>query len=200
MSSIQFNGQTYSEDILNLLSSSSLVELYNQIADSKGQTHVSKFSDKQTAVRRVWLALGKIAMHEADDFMNLPIGENTMSPYTIEEFIDDIKKTDKVILDNLPDKREKPRKARGRHFVFPLGDIKQTNEKTLRSKVRDRLRGGATFEQVVEVVKQFDIDRGVAHKNVERRAYEAIRIVHYYLGYGLKQDADGVITLVESKL
>lgn len=165
-----FNGKTYtSADLMNM-SMQELVDLYNQIQASKDGTEITKFSDKQTGIKRVTEALRMLANKDT----------------TME---DDIKTSE----------TKKVGKGREKHFNFPVGpEIKESRGDTLRTRVRDLLQssGGATFDEVIAVVKKFDDDRNIAQKNVDRRAYEVVRILHYVLGYGLTQNSDGKIFLV----
>ena len=82
-------------------------------------------------------------------------------------------------------------------FIYPYkGDefLKKLRDKdSLRGQIHGMLEKGATFVECVERVKKFDKARGGEHVNEERRAYEAIRLLHFYVGYGLKQDEKGRI-------
>lgn len=82
-------------------------------------------------------------------------------------------------------------------FNFAKGEngIRNMRDGTLRAQVRDALAGGATFDEVCDVVKAFDLDRNKNPENVESRAYGAIRLLHFYVGYGL-EERDGKIFLV----
>lgn len=97
-------------------------------------------------------------------------------------------------------KAQPQRATRQKHFVFdPILPVKEARENTLRMEVLKALKKGTTFESVKTLVEKFDDKRGKKHFNIERRAYEAIRLVHYQLGYGLKQDEKGKIFAYESK-
>jgi hypothetical protein len=90
------------------------------------------------------------------------------------------------------------RKKREMRFVFPFHGQDQLRK----IQSMDSLRGtvyaalsptGATFAEVVKLVEAFDKRRGHGPGHVERRAYEVVRLLHYYVGYGLKQDDEGRI-------
>lgn len=111
-----------------------------------------------------------------------------------------VRRTTTITL-RLPTK--KTRKPRGMRFVFkPESEIrvckgtaktKSEDKRTLRQRAVDMLLRGATFAQLETLVEAFDKDRGVERGNIERRSYELVRLVHYYLGYGLRQDEHGRI-------
>ena len=152
------------------MTSGELVAKYNEAATILGQNLVKKFSDKKTAVRRTR------KMVEAAEA--------------------------KQDAEPAPDPAPKPKakrvvKKRGMRFVYPPKSELRTirDEDSLRGRVRSALEKGATFEDIVGVVRGFDTDRGSSPGHVERRAYEVIRILNYYIGYGLKQDAEGKIYL-----
>ena len=72
-------------------------------------------------------------------------------------------------------------------FNFPKAkEIREHRAGTKRATVIDMLRVGATFE---EVQKSIGWD--------SRTAREGIKLVHSCVGYGLNEDKNGVITLVE---
>lgn len=211
MSENEFHSQVSQEerDKLYALPTDKLVEMYNGIARKKGLPEVNKFENKSIAVKRVWdhmeheepeQAPATEAYEEAVEKFN---EEETMSPPHPDEYAG----TSALAKD---EKAEEPKARRKRqmYFNFPVKDeIKPARVGSLRERVVKRLlAGGLTFEQVVEEVKAFDADRKREGKDLrgsdefpERRAYEIIRICHYYLGYGLRQSDSGVITAFEKK-
>lgn len=96
-----------------------------------------------------------------------------------------------------PTPGKQQRKKRGMRFAFPFHGIANLRtiqrDESLRGRVRDLLKKGAFFTDVVKEVEAFDKDRGSTPGHVERRAYEVVRLLHYYVGYGLRQDEDGKI-------
>ncbi len=159
---------------LNVMTGSELAVEYNRAAGILGRDQVKRFGDKKSALRRT-----KDIVQAAKHIKRKPGGK---------------------------------RKLRGMRFVFPfdgadqirkcrgsLANSKSNDTRTLRQRSVDLLRTGATFEKVEQLVTKFDADRGKKSKFVERRAYELIRLMHYYLGYGLRQDEKGRIFLVSSK-
>lgn len=88
---------------------------------------------------------------------------------------------------------EKPKKVRGERamiFNFPVGKdgIKKHRENTKRATAIGLLLEGATFEAVQKAT-------GWNRKD----AYEGIRLLHYYVGYGIKTDeTTGIIKLFTS--
>lgn len=149
------------------LTSAELVTKYNEAAQVRGLVAVKRFSDRRSAIRRTRSLL--------------------------ESPVKKAKPAAKA-------KKAKPaaeRKKSGMRFVFPYrGDEnfgKIQSENSLRGRAVTLLKAGAYFTDVVALVKQFDKDRGHGPGHQERRAYEVVRLLHYYVGYGLKQDADGKI-------
>jgi len=154
---------------LEAMSGSQLVALYNEqrVKLKDPLPPVNKFSDKETAVRRVQNLLNDVKAQQPEP---------------------------------APEKKE--RGVRRKYFNFqPNKEIKPytPDMKQLRGRLFVELKKGMTFERAMEIVREFDADRGVPSKNVERRAYEGTRLVHYYLGFGLRQDENLVIWLVEKK-
>lgn len=155
---------------LETMTGAELVGLYNKncVKLKNPLPPVKKFTDKETAVRRVANLLNDVEAQKPAANSNKErkvrrkyfnfVGDETPKPYT-------------------PDMS----KLRGRLFV----ELKKPE--------------GMTFERAMEIVREFDKDRGKEPFNVERRAYEGTRLIHYYLGYGLKQDENEVIFLVEGR-
>lgn len=132
---------------------------------------VKKFKDKPTAVRRVQAVLPE---PQPEPKKEKPEAE-------------------------APSKRKSTRIMR---FNFdPADKIKEIRDpNSLRGRVADLLKKGATFDQIEATVLEFDAWRGVEPKNVTRRAYEVTRLLHYYVGYGLKHDVEtGIIKLTTKK-
>lgn len=97
---------------------------------------------------------------------------------------------------------KKERKTRVMWFNFaPTNEIKTLRDTdTLRGRCVALLTEGGTFEQVEDLVREFDERAGKESKNVTRRAYELVRIMHYYLGYGIRHDLEtGIIKLTTTK-
>ncbi len=80
-----------------------------------------------------------------------------------------------------PTKSDGEKTRRGMRFVFPAEDaVKPVREESARGRALKLLRreGGATFNEIMKVTGWN-----------EKQAYEGIRLVHYYSGYGLAQSA-----------
>lgn len=175
---------------LETMSGPELAVLYNLLNSNMGiNKRVNKFPDKKTAIKRVYYQLTAYehAANMAEKKAKTPA-----------------KKKATVAGD------KKPLKLRGMRFVFRPEDTirncrgtitsKSDDTRTLRKRAVDLLTGeGATFSQVEKMVEKFDKDRGVASKFVERRSYELVRLVHYYLGYGLKQEGNKIIAYTDPK-
>ncbi len=170
---------------IDTMSSKDLVTLHNLLNSHIGVgTRVKKFTDKKTALRRVAVTLSDyqaMVDGEASDE-----GEAAPTPAKATPAAPKVKKE---------------RKLRGMRFVFkPEDTIREckgslkTNSgdsRTLRKRAVDTLTKGkgATFVEMQALVAAFDKERKTPTVNLERRTYELIRLMHYYLGYGLRQDA-----------
>ena len=86
----------------------------------------------------------------------------------------------------------KEKKKRIMRFKFPpMRDVRTCkNTKTLRSKCEKMLLAGATFDDVVKLVQEFDNSRKIKSETTIRRAYELVRLMHYSLGYGIEHNID----------
>ncbi len=171
-----------------------LVVAYNEAAIKLGSNAVKRFTDRETGVRRTTKMV-----HAADEALGLIV-------VPLEDAIKkSVSKAPPVETTPISTSTKKTRKKRGMRFVFPLlgepiRDCKVTcttvsgDTRTLRHRCRDMLLTGATFGSVETLVVAFDEDVGKTSANVERRAYELVRIMHYYLGYRVSH-TDGVIQL-----
>lgn len=129
------------------------------------------------------------------------LGETTVKKFSDKTTA--VRRTTKILKMKLPDpepKGSKPRKKRGVYFKLPYNgpdSFRQVRSETsLRGRCITLLTKGATFEQVQDLVREFDVDTERTTGNVERRAYEIVRIMHYYLGWGIDHDQKtGIIKL-----
>lgn len=90
------------------------------------------------------------------------------------------------------------RKPRGMNFNFPPGPvqkpIREGTDRAIIFKLMSREKG-ASFEEMLEATSwgnnpKWDDDRK------KRNVYEAIRLLHFYSGYGLEQDEKGNIHII----
>lgn len=166
-----FQGIQFTEKMLADESLSDLLKTYNKIAAANGEAEVKKFSDKKSAVRRVWALLQKYG-----------------------------KATKKAA------KEPTERRVRVKRFNYvAVGQPKASREDApdapvLRNMLLKGLlsKDGLSFNQAVDVVKDFDarckqLKKPVRNngKTIETRAYEGLRLIHYYLNYSMKQDGEG---------
>lgn len=92
--------------------------------------------------------------------------------------------------------RKKGYRIKGR-FNLPLkSEVRPIREGTLRYQAAQLLKTGATFEQIEALLRDFDDEREKTSDTVRRRAYEVVRLLHTFIGYGLREDDNGVITLI----
>ena len=161
---------------LETMSSANLVKFHNLVADNINYKTVKRFSDHATAVKRTWAMLENYETEMADE-------EGQPSPPLPKEKL-----------------AKAAPKAKSKVFNFkPLPkderqDIRGTT--SLRAQAVTLLKSGATFSGVEDLVRKFDADRGKGNAEaIERRAYDLVRILHYIVGYGIKTDAEGIITI-----
>lgn len=195
MKTVEFNNKLYvvepgvgvPSDAINPedLSGPEQVELFNLLGSNLGiDKRVNKFSDRKKGAARIIDRLKTWGDEEE-------IEEATAAP--------EPKAAPAPKAKPAPKKKEaSERKKRGMRFVFPFnGDLRTLrNMDTLRGQCVTLLKEGATFKEVEELVVRFDQDRNKKPEHVERRAYELVRIMHYYVGYGISHDMEtGIIKL-----
>lgn len=171
MTSVTYQGIQFNEKMLSEEAMPDLLKTYNKIATAHGETVVKKFADKKTAVRRVWAILQKHG-----------------------------KETKKVA------KEPGEKKVRTKRFNYvAVGAPKPSREDSeenpvLRNMLLTRLNtpAGISFNEAIDIVNEFDARRKKIKKpirnngkTIEVRAYEGLRLIHYYLNYSLKQDGEG---------
>lgn len=166
------------------LSLSEQVKLHNLLVENIGDgNRVRKFRDKSAGTKRVIERLRQYGELLDEDEGEIVKPEPAPKPRA--------KAKAKPVAE---------RKRRGMRFVFPFHgpDNMRTlrNSETLRGRCVSLLKGGATFAEVEQLVRDFDQERGKKSEFVERRAYELVRIMHYYLGWGIEHNQEtGVIKL-----
>lgn len=172
MQTVTFRGQTHSFERLEALTGPALVSLYNEVAPLVKANTVNRFSDHRTAARRTWGILVSYAEKGVEE-APAPKAE----PKAPRE-----------------KKAKANKKPHGMYFNFPVGkpEVQRgvRDGDTLRGRAVELLLKGATFDKVERLVEQFDADKGRQSKHVTRRAYELVRIMHYYLGYGIRHDQE----------
>jgi len=180
-----------------LLSSPAIVTLFNNLAESHSTNEVAqvkRFADRATAEKRTLALLDQCGMAIASVEAGVPTlvragaGEPTGEGNLIgENDAQDHGEPPVGRSDGSPAKKE--RKRRGFRFVFPKKDeIKTAREGSKRAQVVALLSRpeGATLAEIMT-------ETGWDEKN----AYEGTRLVHFYLGYGMKQDENGRVRLVK---
>jgi hypothetical protein len=181
---------------LETFKNSELVDQYNKASTYLGEKPITKFADRKTAIRRTREQLIKF-VKSIDEKLAADVEAGTT---TVEAAVQDVvkrlptKTKTKVKKAKVEPTEKKVRGPHQKHFVFkPLDEIRAPKDTTLRGRAVQLLKKGATLEQVQDLVREFDKDRKKTEKNVDRRAYELVRLVHYYLGYGLKQENGKII-------
>lgn len=167
-------------DLIKTTTIAELLTVFNTMR-ADGTDPVKRFSSRTVAESRVSKRLEEInsVLVRKDDALTF---EPAADAFTIIE----------PVAEPVAEPTEKPdRKKRGMRFVFPARKegVKPHREGTKRATVVSLLLEGASFE---------DVQKATGWS--EKDAYEGIRLVHYHLGYGMNQDAQGriYITWVDS--
>lgn len=151
------------------LSLSQLVALYNELTGEK----VKKFSDRKSGIRRVQAAMDKAGGIRVAKAETIATAYGA-SPAKVKEVA--AKARPASTLDG---------PARRKLISFPEAKaIKPHRTGTKRSQIIDLLRKGATIQQVMDAT-------GWGYKD----AYDGIKLLNVYLGHGLEENVNGVITL-----
>lgn len=150
---------------LDQMSGPELLSLHNLVASNLGKGGTKRFSDNEAARRRTWAIL-----QEYDQANDETLGQDTPAPAP----------TPTPAPAPTTPKAKVERKKRGMRFVFPAeSEQKPVREDSARGKALAVLtrKGGGTFAEV----------QAATGWN-EKQAYEGIRLLHYYSGYGLAQE------------
>lgn len=178
---------------LSTLSSGELAGIYNNAAVALKRQPVKRFKDRATAQRRTTAILANLAVANNSGIDTAPV-----APAPKKKVAAKPAAPKKKAVAKKPAAPKKERKKRGMRFVFPFHGADHLrslrDSETLRGQCVDLLKGGAKFDKVEALVERFDASKGRPSKFVERRAYELVRIMHYYLGYGISHK-DGEIKL-----
>lgn len=179
--------------MLAQLTTPALVTLYNKLAADHSTDEVkpvTRFSDRATAEKRVAALLEKCQMA----VFSVTDGVPELVSTAIVQARPEVTNTPVAVEPKTEEPKEKAeRKRRGFRFVFPAKDeIKGHREGTNRAKLVEMMSRPATAERGAGAT--FDELRAATGWD-EKTCYEGTRLVHYYLGYGMKQDAEGRITI-----
>lgn len=155
---------------IELMTATELLPVYNTAASALEQRRVNKFADTETARKRTWAKLVEWDEHDFDS--------------AVVKTKDDVP-TPAPAPAPTPEPAPAPeRKKRGMRFVFPAEDtIKPVRADSARGKALAVLSkdGGGTFAEVQKATGWS-----------EKAAYEGIRLLHYYSGYGLGHAGDAI--------
>lgn len=155
---------------LDSLSGSQQVSVYNALVTELNKfgfslSFTKRFSDKATARKRILVSLFDLFKARSEEAKKAQAAP-------------------------------KARKPRGMRFVFPAADeIKTVREGTNRHKLIQMLssENGATFEECLAAT--WGQNKEMDEETQRKTCYEAIRLIHYYVGYGMTQDEEGRIKL-----
>lgn len=171
------------------LPTSALVAIHNALAAKP----VNKFVDRPTALKRtqaVMDAAGSVIVIADDLTYTLQSKEIAAESSVVAPTAQpDAPVTTTTEAPVPADKVAAPRKLRGFRFVFPVKkEIKNHRPGTNRAKLVEMLSapGGATFDELVAAT--WGQDAAMTPEVQVKTTYEAARLLHFYLGYGMRMD------------
>lgn len=189
---VTLGDQKYTYESLYTLGGSELVKVHNAAAPKVGVEPTKRFSDKVAAVKRTWAVLQKIA--EGATIASAPseVKKAEAAVEAVTKVLDKVEVPAKPVKAAKVAKEKVARKPRGKRFVFPKGDeLKPVREGTMRATLvklltreREGALTGATFEQCLAAT--WGQKAGMKPEIAEKTCYEAMRLLHYYCGYGMK--------------
>lgn len=189
---------TDSEADLTRFSLSDLRDQYNALAPIVDKEPVKRFSDRSAAARRLhnlFIEVEQVkpeALKPADMADEAALAAETAQEIIQEEIVTHVfKNADEKA--EVKAKKTDGRKSRQKVFNYPpLGELKKVVDGSLRARARDLLLKGATFAQVEELVRQYDIEKGKSGDHrITERTYGLIRLLHTYVGYALREEGSG---------
>lgn len=138
-------------------------------------------------------AMTKSAINKIYNDVALSLGMKTVKRFSDKAVA--IKRTRKLLVDAgqepsavIPPEHANPKKRQKVFRYPPESEIRVTREGYLRNKAQMLLLGGATFDEIIQMINEHDVMRGVLPHDAEKRAYELIRSLHRYCGWGLKEE------------
>lgn len=176
--------ETKTVKTINDLATATLLAIWNTAIAGPDHDTVAKFSDRATAIARIQRVLtGQKRVLVVNDDLTWEVKDDQQATQAEPA---PAPKADK------PKKERAAPKPRGFRFVFPVKkDIKAHRENTQRALLIKLLQrqpgeageghpGGATFDELMAATG-WD----------QKTCYEGTRLLHYYLGYGMKQAEPG---------
>jgi hypothetical protein len=191
---ITLAGEQFTYESLFQLTGGQLVKIHNTAAKAVGKEPTKRFGDKLAGVKRTWAVLQATQWHP---LAPTPLVEQTKAKEEpkVEVAAPKAEKPAKVA------KEKKEREPRGKYFMFPARpteEQKEIKENTMRG-ILYRLMSrsyGATFEQLYKDTWETKIGTKNAAGTVMteeialKTTYEAIRLVHYFNGFGIYHAAN----------
>lgn len=195
--SITLGGQTFTYDGLYSLSGPDLVKVHNLAAPKAGVEPTKRFSDKVSAVKRTWAVLTKVSDGGGEEPEAQRLRKDTEALKALAEDVKAVKAkaapAPKAKKAAPAPKEKKAGKPRGKRFVFPQAEELKTKVRsgTNRATLIELMsrREGATFEECLAAT--WGKNKDMAPEIQAKTCYEAIRLVHYYTGYGMRQTETG---------
>lgn len=206
---VVYQGTSYTYDGLFNLSGPEQAKLFNQIAPKVGVETTKRFADKVSGAKRVWAVLQQVepALNEGATIATAPSELDKIAGHVPGQSDEErtkrgtstAPKPEKPVkVAKAPKAPKEPKVAkerapRGKYFMFPARateEQKPIKEKTMRGTLYRLMSRayGATFEQLHAETwaTKADMDEETALKTT----YEAIRLVHYFNGFGIYHAAN----------
>lgn len=168
----------YTQDELESKTTRELAEIFNNIPGTKP---VKRFSNKEVGVRRVLAVLPDEQLPPPASLQKL-LTFNAPSKSVAKRMVAQTERIEPLV-DERPKKRGRKRAERG-IYNEPLGQTLRTARPSSgRGRLLEMLLTGATFSELQAALPQWTEDQLHRH----------IRNTHFYLGYRLTTDDNGVI-------
>lgn len=179
---------------ISTLTGPKMVEHYNRVAEWLGKKPVNRFSDRMDGARRIQHLhvelRSKIPARKAQPSkpatapISVEVSAAPSAPAPAVPSPEIVAKATALV------KEGKARRRRQKVFAYPpKEELNPVAEGSMRAQVRDLLVKGATFNEVVELVGTFY--QGDDKKRISERAYGFVRLLHTYVGYGLREEGEG---------
>lgn len=176
---------------------------YNEVAPVVGVNPIKKFENRETALRRLTKILADAKAQEAltvEPEVEAPQPEVETAPVPVQLSVEEARKlaTQQV-------KQGKQRRKRQKVFNYPPAEEqKELKEGSLRYVALQALKRGATYAEIEQIVREFDIALGKKpDRRISGRAYGLIRLLHTFVGYGLRErlneDGEKLIFAITNK-
>ena len=169
-----------------------LVDQYNEFALAVGKEPVKRFADRQAGAKRLYTLMLELQEVQPSALEAAEVAESPKEKPEVSELTEALEILGPVAKKiDLAAQAKPARRKREKVFNYPpsLDTLRNIVEGSLRAQARDLLLKGATFEEVEELVRQFDVSKGKpGDHRISERTYGLIRLLHTYIGYALQEE------------